>query len=64
MIRWLMVVFLALVLINGLTPWLQRMGLGQLPGAFRFRLFGCDWYIQLASTVLLSLLLSLAVKWI
>ena len=32
MIRWLIVVFLALVLINGLTPWLQRLGLGKLPG--------------------------------
>ncbi|MHB1114105.1 MAG: DUF2905 domain-containing protein, partial [Acidovorax defluvii] len=45
MIRWLIVVFLALVLINGLSPWLQRMGLGRLPGDFRFRLFGREWFI-------------------
>ncbi|WP_287964546.1 DUF2905 family protein, partial [Diaphorobacter sp.] len=32
MLRWLLVVFLALVLINGLTPWLRRLGLGRLPG--------------------------------
>ncbi|MCB1974939.1 MAG: DUF2905 family protein, partial [Burkholderiaceae bacterium] len=32
MIRWLIVVFLVLVLINGLSPWLQRLGLGRLPG--------------------------------
>lgn len=32
MLRWLIVVFLALVLINGLTPWLRRLGLGRLPG--------------------------------
>jgi len=64
MIRWLTVVFLALVLINGLSPWLQRMGLGRLPGDFRFRLFGREWFIPLASTVLLSFLLSLAVKWL
>ena len=62
MIRWLTVVFLALVLINGLSPWLQRMGLGRLPGDFRFRLFGREWFIPLASTVLLSFVLSLAVK--
>ncbi|GAB2530195.1 MULTISPECIES: DUF2905 domain-containing protein [Comamonadaceae] len=64
MIRWLIVVFLALVLINGLSPWLQRMGLGRLPGDFRFRLFGREWFIPLASTVLLSFVLSLAVKWL
>ena len=64
MLRWLLVVFLALVLINGLTPWLRRLGLGRLPGDFQFRLFGRDWFIPLASTVLLSFLLSLAVKWL
>ena len=64
MIRWLIVVFLALVLINGLSPWLQRIGLGRLPGDFRFRLVGREWFIPLASTVLLSFLLGLAGKWL
>ena len=64
MIRWLIVVFLALVLINGLAPWLQRLGLGKLPGDFHFRLFGRERYIPLASTVLLSFVLSLIVKWL
>ena len=30
----------------------------------QFRLFGRDWYLPLASTLLLSFLLSLAVKWL
>ena len=64
MLRWLIVVFLALVLINGFSPWLQRMGLGRLPGDWRFRLFGRDWYIPLASTLLLSFLASLIAKWV
>lgn len=64
MLRWLIVVFLALVLINGLTPWLQRLGLGKPPGDFRFRLFGREWDVPLASTVVLSLLLSLLAKWL
>ncbi|OJX28358.1 MAG: hypothetical protein BGO74_15935 [Burkholderiales bacterium 68-12] len=64
MLRWLIVVFLALVLLNGLTPWLQRLGLGKLPGDFRFRLFGREWDIPLASTVVLSWLLSLLAKWL
>jgi len=64
MIRWLFVMFLALVLINGLTPWLQRLGLGRLPGDLRFRLFGREWFIPLASTVVLSALASLIAHWL
>ena len=64
MIRWLIAVFLALVLINGLTPGLRKLGLGRLPGDFQFRLFGRDWFIPLSSTVLLSLVISLLVKWL
>ena len=55
MIRWFAVVFFALVLLSGLTPWLHKLGLGRLPGDLRFRLFGREWVIPLASTVLLTL---------
>ena len=64
MIRWVIVVFVALVVINGLTPWLKKLGLGRLPGDFRFTLFGRDWDIPLTSTLLLSALLSLIVRYI
>ena len=56
MIRWIIVIFLALMLINWFSPFLQRMGFGKLPGDFRFKLFGRDWFIPLATTVILSLL--------
>jgi hypothetical protein len=55
MIRWIIVIFLALMLINWFSPFLQRMGFGKLPGDFRFKLFGRDWFIPLATTVILSL---------
>ncbi|MFT4192009.1 MAG: DUF2905 family protein, partial [Comamonas sp.] len=32
MIRWFIVTFLGLVLINGLWPLLSKLGLGRLPG--------------------------------
>ena len=64
MIRWFIVVFLVLVLISGITPWLQRLGFGRLLGDFRFRLFGREWSIPLASTVVLSLALSVAARWL
>ena len=54
MIRWLIVTVLALLVFNGLRPWLEKIGLGKLPGDFRFRLFGRDWHVPLATTVLLS----------
>lgn len=56
MIRWFLVVFLALMLISWLTPVLQRLGFGKLPGDLRFKLFGREWNVPLASTLLLSML--------
>jgi Protein of unknown function (DUF2905) len=55
MTRWLIVVFLALLLINALTPWLQKLGFGRLPGDIRFKIFGREIFIPLASTLILSL---------
>ena len=51
-----MVVFLALLLFSGLRPWLEKLGLGRLPGDFRFRLFGREWFVPFASSIVLSLL--------
>jgi Protein of unknown function (DUF2905) len=61
-IRWLIVVFLALLIFSGLRPWLEKLGLGKLPGDFRFRLFGREWFIPLTSSVALSLLAMLIAK--
>jgi hypothetical protein len=55
-IRWLIVIFLLLLIFQGLHRWLEKIGLGRLPGDFRFRLFGRDFFIPVASSVLLSLL--------
>lgn len=56
--RWLIVFLLACVIFNGLQGWLQRIGLGRLPGDFRFRVRGRDWYIPLASSLVLAGLMS------
>ena len=55
MFRWLIVVFLVLVLINSVTPWLQKLGFGKLPGDFRFRIFGREFFIPLTTTLILSM---------
>lgn len=64
MMRWLLVIVLALVLVNGLSALLHKCGLGRLPGDLRFRLFGREWSLPVASTLLLSFVASLIAKWI
>ena len=48
--------------ISWLTPLLRRLGFGRLPGDFRFRWLGRDWDVPLASTLLLSFVVSLITK--
>ncbi len=62
MIRWLIVVFLVLILINWFSPFLHRIGFGKLPGDFRFRLFGRDFYLPVATTVLVSMAAALVAR--
>ena len=64
MLRWFIVLFLALMLISWVSPLLRRMGLGRLPGDWRFRWLGRDWDVPLASTLLISFLIGLIVKWL
>ena len=46
----------ALVLFNGLMPWLRKIGFGRLPGDLQFRFLGRDWYLPITTTLVLSLL--------
>jgi len=62
MLRWLLVVVLALLLMQGLTGWLRKLGFGRLPGDFEFRAFGRIWQLPIASTVALSLLAALVAR--
>lgn len=54
MLRWLIVFFLAMLIFQGLRPWLERIGLGRLPGDWRFRFRGREWYFPLGSSLVLS----------
>ena len=64
MFRWVIVTFLALLLISWVRPWLEKMGLGKLPGDFQFKLFGREWFIPLTSTLLLSFMITLIAKFL
>lgn len=62
MFRWFLSIFAALVLFSALMPWLQKLGVGRLPGDVRFTVFGKPVFLPFASTVLLSLLVILIGK--
>jgi hypothetical protein len=62
--RWLIVFLLAFLIFNGLRGWLEKIGLGRLPGDFSFRLGGREWYVPLASSILLSLIALAIGTWI
>jgi hypothetical protein len=65
MLKWLLAlavtVAVAAVFMPRLTGWLR---LARLPGDVRLRLRGRDYYLPFASTVLLSLLFTLLLRWL
>ena len=64
MTRWLVVMFLALMVISAIRPWLDKLGIGKLPGDLRFRFLGREWFIPLASSVLLSMVAFALARWL
>ena len=64
MIRWLVITFLVLTVFSSLLPWLERLGIGRLPGDVRFSLFGKKIFLPFASTILISLFVALISRFI
>ncbi|MCA6217252.1 DUF2905 domain-containing protein [Ideonella sp. B7] len=56
--RWMLVFLIALLIFNRAGAWLQKIGLGRLPGDIRLRLFGRELFLPLASSVVLGLIAS------
>ncbi|MEK9803534.1 MAG: DUF2905 domain-containing protein [Curvibacter sp.] len=55
MFRWLLVIFLVLLLVNACTSWFKRIGFGRLPGDLNFTLFGREFNLPFTTTIILSL---------
>ena len=64
MFRWLIVVFLALLLLNGFSALLRKIGLGRLPGDFEITVFGKKLWLPIATTVVLSLAAGALARWL
>jgi hypothetical protein len=62
MFRWLLTIFLALVVFSSLLPWLERLGIGRLPGDVKFSIFGKRIFLPFASTILLSMAIFLIAR--
>ena len=64
MIRWLIIIFLVLMVFSSLLPWLERLGIGHLPGDVRFSFFGKKIFLPFASTILFSLVVALISRFV
>jgi hypothetical protein len=64
MFRWLFIIFLVLIVFSSALPWLEKLGIGRLPGDVRFRLFGREIFLPFASTVLISMVVFLIGRFI
>ena len=59
MIKWLLVVVVAIVVLSLASPFLSRYGLGRLPGDLTVKFRGRLVYIPITTTFILSLALTL-----
>lgn len=60
--RWILTIFIALVILTSLQPWLRKLGIGRLPGDLNFKIRGREYQLPFTSTVLLSLVAMLIAR--
>lgn len=53
-IRWMLLMFVLLVLVNSATGFVRRIGLGRLPGDVTLRIWGREVFMPFASSVMLT----------
>lgn len=62
MLKWLLTLALALIVLTAFAPWFSKYGLGRLPGDLTVRHKGRLYYLPFASTILLSLAVTLLAR--
>lgn len=62
MLKWLLVLAVGVVVISLAAPWLQRRGMGRLPGDVTINWRGRRVYVPITTTILLSLALTLLAR--
>jgi hypothetical protein len=59
MARWLIILGVLLIVLGVLWPWLSRLGLGRLPGDIVIERDNFRVYIPIATSIVISVVLSL-----
>lgn len=59
MARWLIIFGIVLVAAGLLWPWLQKLGLGRLPGDIVIERDGLRVYVPIVTSIVISVVLSL-----
>ena len=57
--RFVVTLFLGLIVLTALQPWLQKLGIGRLPGDLRLRIGKREYLLPFASTLLLTVVMFL-----
>jgi len=58
---WLVILGVALVVLGLAWPWIEKLGLGRLPGDLRIEREGFSFYFPLTTSLIVSLALSLLI---
>lgn len=58
---WLVMLGVALVVLGLAWPWIERLGLGRLPGDFRIEREGFSFYFPLTTSIIVSIAVSLVI---
>lgn len=64
MLKWLLVVAVSVVVLALFAPRFRRLGLGRLPGDITVRYRGRLVYLPIATTIVVSLVLTLIARFI
>lgn len=60
--RFLVTLFLGLIILSALQPWLSKLGIGRMPGDLRFRIGKREFLLPFTSTLVLTMLMFLIAK--
>jgi hypothetical protein len=58
---WLVILGVALVVLGLAWPWIEKLGLGRLPGDFRIEREGFSFYFPLTTSIIVSIVVSLLI---
>lgn len=62
MMKWILIVAVAVILLGFFAPRLHKLGLWRLPGDLRFRYRGREVFLPITSTILISVVLTLLMR--